>query len=57
MKQETIASVAIKSSVPTGVSGAILLGYQLHNWVLGLTAIWVIIQIGFFLYDRFKRKP
>ena len=55
MKQET-TSLVLKGSVPTAVSGAIICGYPLQDWVLVLTALWVIIQISGYLYDRFKKK-
>jgi hypothetical protein len=55
MKQETAQSIIAKGSVPTAVSGAILWGYPLQDWVLVLTAIWVILQIGGYIYDRWKK--
>jgi hypothetical protein len=56
MKQETVTTAAVKTLPPATISGMIIWGIPLNEWVLGLTALWILIQIGFFLYDRFKKK-
>lgn len=55
MKQET-TTMALKTIPPATVSGMILWGFPLSDWVVLATGIWVVIQIGFFLYDRYKKK-
>ena len=55
MKQETIP-VALKTLPPITVSGMILWGFPLSDWVVLATGFWILLQIGFFLYDRFKKK-
>lgn len=55
MKQETITA-ALKTAPPVTVSGMILWGIPLNEWILMLTGAWILVQLGFFLYDRFKKK-
>jgi hypothetical protein len=55
MKQETTMA-AVKTLPPATISGMIIWGIPLNEWVLGLTAVWILVQMGFYLYDRFKKK-
>jgi hypothetical protein len=41
-----ILAVATKSAPPAAVSGAVLLGMSLNEWVLCVTLIYTVIQIG-----------
>lgn len=46
----------MKTLPPVTISGMILWDVSLNEWVLILTAVWLIVQIGFAIYDRIKKK-
>ena len=46
----------MKTLPPVTISGMILWDVSLNEWVLILTAVWLIVQIGFTIYDRIKKK-
>lgn len=54
---EEIALATIKAAPPLTVTGMIIYGYTVQDWVCVLTGIWVIIQIYLALYNHFKSKP
>jgi len=55
MKQETLVAT-VKTAPPVTISGLIIFGIPLQEWVLIVTGVWVCVQLGFFLYDRFRKK-
>ncbi len=52
-----ITLATIKAAPPITITGMIIFGYTVQDWVCVLTGIWVIIQIYLALYNHFKRKP
>lgn len=54
MKEETTILIT-KTGPPVAVSGVLLWGYPLSDYVLWITAFWVLLQIGGFVYDRWKK--
>lgn len=48
--------VVIKTLPPATVSGMIVWGIPLNEWILILTGAWIIIQLGFLIYDRFTKR-
>ena len=52
-----IALAAIKTAPPITVSGMIIWGYTVQDWVCVLTGIWVLLQIYLALRNHFKNKP
>lgn len=50
-----VAAGAAKSFPPVAASSLILLGRPLSEWVLILTFVWLCLQIGGWVYDRFLR--
>lgn len=52
-----IAVEAVKAAPPVTVVGMTLGGISLQEWVLILTTIYTILQIGFLIRDKvFRRK-
>jgi len=51
----TATATAVKVTPPLAVTGMQILGYGLSDWVLLLTLIYTAIQLGFLLFDRFKK--
>lgn len=52
-----IAVEAVKATPPVTVVGMTLGGVSLQEWVLILTAVYTVLQIGFLIRDRvFRRK-
>ena len=47
---------AVKSAPPLVVTGMSFLGITLQEWVYIATLIWIGIQLGYFVYDKFLRK-
>jgi len=52
----TVTGVAFKSAPPVAVSGLTLYGIPLSDWVYIATLVWLVMQAGFFLYDRVQGK-
>ena len=44
-----------RASPQLTVSGFLLLGFDLQQWVLILTAVWLIVQISLALEKRFSK--
>lgn len=52
-----IAVEAVKAAPPVTVVGMTLGGVSLQEWVLILTAVYTVLQIGFLIRDKvFRRK-
>lgn len=51
-----IAGEITKAAPPVSITGLTLAGVQLSDWVLILTALYTILQIGWFVYSKFIRK-
>ncbi len=52
-----MAVEAVKAAPPVTVVGMSLGGVSLHEWVLILTAVYTVLQIGFLIRDKvFRRK-
>lgn len=43
------------SSVPLSATGLSLAGLSLQEWMYAATIGWIVVQLGFFLYDRIKK--
>lgn len=57
MQQPTQAGVEVLKAAPSvTVGGMTVAGVPLSDWVLILTAIYTILQIGFLLRDKVFRK-
>ena len=50
------ASQPAASAPPAAVAALAVAGVQLSDWVLMLTGVWISVQIGFFIFDRFFAK-
>lgn len=51
-----VGGIAVKSAPPVAVSGLSLAGVQMQDWVYIATLLWIAIQAGVFLWDRFGKK-
>ena len=51
-----IALATIKTIPAITVSGMIIFGYTVQDWVCVLTGIWVLLQIYLALHNHFKDK-
>ena len=51
-----IALSTIKTAPPITITGMIIFGYTVQDWVCVLTGIWVLLQIYLALYNHFKDK-
>ena len=52
-----MAVEAVKAAPPVTVVGMTLGGVSLQEWVLILTAVYTVLQIGFLIRDKvFRRK-
>lgn len=47
---------ATKVSPPVAVTGITLAGIGLQDWVMIVTLIYTVLQIGFLLYGKIKAK-
>lgn len=52
---DAVLATAAKGLPPATVAGLTLAGVQLSDWVLIVTLIWLLLQIGGFCFDRYKR--
>jgi hypothetical protein len=51
-----LAVEAAKATPPVTVAGLSLWGVTLHEWVLILTAVYTVLQIGFLLRDKLLHR-
>ncbi|WED79808.1 hypothetical protein PYU99_12485 [Aeromonas media] len=57
-KEESMATAAalggtaVKSGPPVLVSSMTLAGYSLNDWVLVATLLWIVVQMGWFLWQN-----
>ena len=59
MDKSTEAEVAVaaaKTVPPLTVAGLTLFGVQLSDWVLIFTLIWLTLQIGGFIFDKYRQS-
>jgi len=52
--KEDILREAVASAPPVSVAGLALAGISLQDWVLIVTLIWILLQMGYFTYKRYK---
>lgn len=48
------AAVAGKNA-PVAVGGLTLLGVDLQDWVVALSAVWLVLQIAWFVYEKWRK--
>lgn len=53
---QEMAAEAIKSAPPVAVTGAMVGGVHVNDWVAILTAVYVLLQIGFLLKREWLDK-
>lgn len=46
----------LTSAPPIAVAGMTLLGYSISDWVQVLALVWLIVQIGYFVWSKFFRR-
>jgi len=46
---------AAASAVPVSATGASVAGLSLQEWMYSVTILWVLVQAGFFAWDRIKK--
>ena len=51
-----ITLATIKTVPPVTITGMIIFGYTVQDWVCVLTGIWVLLQIYLSLHNYFKDK-
>ncbi|APR53372.1 hypothetical protein CA223_05530 [Sphingomonas koreensis] len=51
---ETSAQAGL-SVPPVGVAAVTLAGIELQQWILILTAIWLLMQMGWFIFEKVSR--
>lgn len=51
-----IISVTAKVAPPIAVTGMQFMGYAVADWVMLLTLLYTIVQLGLLLWDRFKKN-
>lgn len=51
-----ITLATIKTAPPITVSGMLIFGYTVQDWVCVLTGIWVLLQIYLALHNHSKNK-
>jgi hypothetical protein len=49
------AAQAGLSAPPIGVAAATLVGIDLQHWILILTVVWLLMQMGWFVYEKASR--
>ena len=47
---------AVRASPPVAVTGLQLGGVGLSDWLILLTIVYTVLQIGFLVYDRIKKN-
>lgn len=51
-----LAGEITKAAPPVSVTGLTLMGVSLNEWVLMMTLLYTVLQIGWFVYSKFIRK-
>jgi disulfide bond formation protein DsbB len=51
--KDQAADLAVKASVPAGVSGLTVLGVSLPDWVLLLTALYTVLALWALIRDKY----
>lgn len=51
---DAVLATAAKGLPPMTVAGLTLAGVQLSDWVLIVTLVWLLLQIGDFIYKKVK---
>lgn len=49
-----IVTEALKTAPPVSVAGATIMGASVEDWVLVLTALYLVMQVAHFLRSRYK---
>lgn len=52
----SVVMEVVKSAPPVAATGAMFLGIHLHDWMVGLTIVWLACQIGGWTWDRFFKR-
>lgn len=52
---DAVLATAAKGLPPMTVAGLTLAGVQLSDWVLIVTLIWLTLQIGGFIFDKYRQ--
>lgn len=52
----TADTIAAKASPPIVVTGLAIAGVSLQEWVYVLTIVYLILQIGHFVWSKFFKK-
>ncbi len=47
----------VASAPPVAITGLTLMGVGLSDWVMIVTLLWLALQIGYFVYSKFFKKP
>lgn len=55
-KQHVIEALAVKNAPPVTVASLTLFGVHVHDYLVVITIAWVLVQMGFFLFDRWKKR-
>lgn len=55
-KHQTAADIAA-SAPPVTVAGMSFVGYPIQDWVQVIALIWLVLQIGYFVYAKCKKDP
>ncbi|WYW04304.1 holin [Pseudomonas phage vB_PpuP-Kurepalu-1] len=59
MQATEIVDVAVRNAPPVAVAGASatdwFMSIPMSNLVQAATLVWIVIQAGFYLYDRIKK--
>lgn len=55
MSTELLMAHGVKSGPPVLVSGLTLAGLELNDWVLIATLVWIVLQIGWFVWSKMVR--
>lgn len=50
---DQVGETATRIAPPTGVAGLTFVGISVPDWVLILTILYLVLQIGGWVYDRF----
>jgi hypothetical protein len=56
MSNSARAAEVVASAPPLSVAGMQWLGYPAADWVQVLAVLWLVLQIGHFVWTKFLRK-
>lgn len=58
VRPDTVDNVtsAVASAPPMAVAGLSFFGISISDWVQVMALIWLVVQIGWFLYSKITRK-